>query len=211
PRVKVERSLSEQMEERFAEDQLRGPDGKFASNAGENAKTTEEHLKAQSEHIGKARDALKAGNHEAATEHQKAAHEHSKAAMASGDDKAVASLTAQQASKVANEKTGYVARSLRYSDDQPRDLDGKFAGGGESKGFVEHNPEGEGQFPGADTTNQMTKKEDEGLTKEEKLGPKAGDKVESIFGTKGTVVGPAGDKTKVDVGGRTELWPAAHF
>ena len=91
---------------RFAEDQLRGPDGKFASNAGENAHTTEEHLKAQSEHIGKAREALKAGDHDTAAAHGDAAAAHSKAAFTGKEDQEAVGDVARVASKVANDKSG---------------------------------------------------------------------------------------------------------
>ena len=91
---------------RFAEDQLRGPDGKFASNAGENAHTTEEHLKAQSEHIGKAREALKAGDHDTAKAHGDAAAAHSKAAFTGKEDQEAVGDVARVASKVANDKSG---------------------------------------------------------------------------------------------------------
>ena len=91
---------------RFAEDQLRGPDGKFASNAGENAHTTEEHLKAQSEHIGKAREALKAGDHDTAKAHGDAAAAHSKAAFTGKEDQEAVGDVARVASKVTNDKSG---------------------------------------------------------------------------------------------------------
>jgi hypothetical protein len=98
--------LGKAVERRFAEDQLRRPDGKFASNAGENAHTTEEHLKAQSEHVGKAREALKAGDRETAKAHGDAAAAHSKAAFALSEEKEAVGGVARVASKVANEKSG---------------------------------------------------------------------------------------------------------
>jgi HK97 family phage prohead protease len=183
--------------------------GQFSSGSiGENAHTTEEHLKAAASHVGAARQATALGLHDKAAAHLEAAHKHVDAGFAHNENKEAVGKVARDASAAANKRSLSESTEERFNENH--DDKGQFsAGSGAKTGFVGNNPANEGQHPGAETQNQMGKKE-ESLTKDN-IGPKVGDKVESIFGSKGTVVGQAGDKTKVDVGGRTELWPAAHF
>jgi len=120
---------------RFAADQLREPDGKFASDAGEKAHTQEEHLKAQMIHVGKAREAQQAGNHEEAKAHEHAAILHSKAAFEHKNNMEAVGEPARAASKVANDMSGMHRSQTeqteeRYSEDQPREPNGEFGSGG---------------------------------------------------------------------------------
>jgi hypothetical protein len=139
---------------RFADDQPRDPDGKFASGStGENAHTTEEHLIASADHITLAKQSEAKGNSNTAKMHAEAAHAHLKAGFASKEDKESVGNVARAASKDANafkegvsvftpkspEWKNPLARDPKEhigarSEDQARDSDGKFAsGGGEEK------------------------------------------------------------------------------
>jgi hypothetical protein len=88
---------------RFAADQPRDPDGKFAAGStGENAHTTEEHLKAAADHVTLAKQELARGDKEHSKMHEAAAHDHLKAAFAPNETKEAVGSIARVSSHTAN-------------------------------------------------------------------------------------------------------------
>jgi len=88
---------------RFAADQPRDPDGKFAAGStGEDAHDTEGHLKAAADHTTLAKQEMAKGDKEHMKLHEAAAHDHLKAAFAHKETMAPLSKIAQTSSHTAN-------------------------------------------------------------------------------------------------------------
>ena len=95
--------LKSAIAKRFAADQPRDPDGKFAAGStGENAHTTEEHLKAAADHVTLAKQELARGDKEHSKMHEAAAHDHLKAAFAPNETKEAVGSIARVSSHTAN-------------------------------------------------------------------------------------------------------------
>lgn len=122
-------------------------------------------------------------------------------------------FSASAAGEKKSEDGGQVSdptASLRFSEDQPRDPDGKFASGSQSSPHeadhvkqAGHDPKNLGQAPDIVTTNE--------LAADHKLGTRVGDQVKSIFGSKGVVKGFVGDKIQVEHEGHLEYWHMSHI
>ena len=88
---------------RFAADQPRDPDGKFAAGStGEDAHDTEGHLKAAADHTTLAKQEMAKGDKEHMKLHEAAAHAHLTAAFAHKETMAPLSAIAQTSSHTAN-------------------------------------------------------------------------------------------------------------
>ena len=88
---------------RFAADQPREPDGKFAAGStGEDAHDTEGHLKAAADHTTLAKQEMAKGDKEHMKLHEAAAHAHLTAAFAHKETMAPLSAIAQTSSHTAN-------------------------------------------------------------------------------------------------------------
>jgi len=88
---------------RFAADQPRDPDGKFAAGStGEDAHDTEGHLKAAADHTTLAKQEMARGDKEHSKMHEAAAHDHLKAAFAPAESKEAVGSIARVSSHTAN-------------------------------------------------------------------------------------------------------------
>jgi hypothetical protein len=86
-----------------------------------------------------AKQEMARGDKEHSKMHEAAAHDHLKAAFAPAESKeavgSIARISSHSANTFPDEKQG---RSLRYSEDQPRDPDGKFGSGGTDNEVHDH-------------------------------------------------------------------------